>query len=211
MLEGQLANLLRMRLAANAAIVGIRPSQDIISVYEENEDSFSILSAFSNTSATPSVSLRVDGTWKPLTSVAQAVAISQHQIVERYKLLDRLITDPNNHKDLFGNSGRSMLQLKADDSTFVCFVNAAPKFHNQRSYITLTMEVEEAVLAPEEGVGAVGENLGFGRLRLRFEGAGAQTQRVASELFGWLNFWRNRLRTERWFDVDDDEEVEYTT
>ncbi|KAK6337227.1 hypothetical protein TWF718_010008 [Orbilia javanica] len=210
--EDIMANLLRTRVATNLAIVGMRPSQELISVYHEDIDNISILSAFGNIEISPSADIRIDGVWKFLSKATKEVSISQHRVVNRKNLAEILNQDSARPGSLFEDGGRSMLQFKCGNRNFTCYIRAAPKLHPQQTYTTLTMTVEDAVLSPPEnavGVHAVEEKLGSGRLRLRFEGGGRTVQRAASQSFGWFNFWRNRLKMKRWFDIEEDEKNEF--
>ncbi|KAK6526169.1 hypothetical protein TWF281_011204 [Arthrobotrys megalospora] len=210
--EDVMANLLRTRIATNLAIVGMRASQELISVYTEDMDTISILSAFGNIEISPSADLRIDGVWRYLSQATKEVSISQHRIVRRKDLAERLSQDSTRPGALFEESGRSMLQFKCGARNFTCYVRAAPKLHPEQTYITLTMGVDDAVLSPPEnavGIDAIEEKLGSGRLRLRFEGGGRAVQQAASQSFGWFNFWRNRLKMKRWFDIEEDERKEY--
>ncbi|KAK6343752.1 hypothetical protein TWF730_011340 [Orbilia blumenaviensis] len=210
--EDVMANLLRTRIATNLAIVGMRPGQELISVYTEDLDTISILSAFGNIEIFPSAEIRLDGVWKFLSPAIKEVSISQHRVVRRKDLAERLGQDPARPGVLFDDDGRSKLQFKCGNRNFICFVRAAPKLHPQQTYTTLTMGVDDAVLSPPEnavGIDAIEEKLGSGRLRLRFEGGGKTVQQVASRGFGWFNFWRNRLKMKRWFDIEEDERKEY--
>ncbi|KAF3279031.1 hypothetical protein TWF970_004140 [Orbilia oligospora] len=210
--EDVMANLLRIRVATNLAIVGMRSSQELISVYTEDMDTISILSAFGNIEISPSADIRIDGVWRFLSKVTKEVSISQHRIVRRKDLAERLSQESSRPGTLFEDSGRSMLQFKCGSRNFTCYVRAAPKIHPQQMYTTLTMAVEDAVLSPPEnavGIDAIEEKLGSGRLRLRFEGGGRTVQQSSSQSFGWFNFWRNRLKMRRWFDIGEDERKEY--
>ncbi|KAF3931624.1 hypothetical protein ABW20_dc0102979 [Dactylellina cionopaga] len=207
-----MAGLLRMRVATNLAIVGMRPPQELISVHTEDIDTISILAAFGNIDMSPSADIRIDGEWKFLSKATKEVSISQHRVVRRKELADRLSQDPSRHGSLFEHDGRSMLQFKSGERNFTCYVRVAPKLHPQHNYVTLTMEVDDAVLLPPENSATYGhseERLGSGRLRLRFAGGGKMTQQLASQSFGWFNFWRNRLKPKRWFEIDEDEKKEY--
>ncbi|KAK6508026.1 hypothetical protein TWF481_006446 [Arthrobotrys musiformis] len=210
--EDVMANLLRTRIATNLAIVGMRAGQELISVYTEDMDTISILSAFGNLEISPSADIRIDGVWKFLSKTTKEVSISQHRIVRRKGLAERLSQESSRPGALFEDSGRSMLQFKCGNRNFTCYVRAAPKIHPQQTYTTLTMGVDDAVLSPPEnavGIDAIEEKLGSGRLRLRFEGGGRTIQQSASHSFGWFNFWRNRLKMRRWFDIEEDERKEY--
>ncbi|KAF3942436.1 hypothetical protein ABW19_dt0206959 [Dactylella cylindrospora] len=208
--EDIMASLLRMRVATNLAIVGMRPSKDLISVHAEDSDIISVLEAFGNIEISPSADIRIDGQLRVLSKATKEVSISQHRTVRRNDLADRLSSDPNQHSHLFDGGGRSMLQFKAGDKNFTCFIKGAPRLHVEAEYITLTMQVDDAALASENNPGSLEERLGSGRLRLRFDGGGRSTRSTASQSYGWFNFWRNRLKMKRWFKVDDDEEEEYT-
>ncbi|KAJ6256249.1 hypothetical protein Dda_9084 [Drechslerella dactyloides] len=209
--EEIMANLLRMKTATNLAIVGMRSNPELISVHIEDVDTISILSAFGNIEISPSADMRIDGHWKYLSKSVKEVSISQHRIVRRRDLADRLTQDPSRHTNLFEDSGRSMLQFKCGEKNFTCYIRMAPKLHAQHDYVTLTMEVEDAVLLLDNALeyGSAEERLGSGRLRLRFDGASKATKLVASQSFGWFSFWRNRLNMRRWFEIDEDEEKEY--
>ncbi|KAK6537135.1 hypothetical protein TWF694_011333 [Orbilia ellipsospora] len=209
--EEVMSSLLRMRVATNLAIVGMRPSQDLISVHTEDIETISVLSAFGTIEVSPSADIRIDGEWRFLSQATKEVSISQHRIVRRRDLADRLSQDPSRTANLFEDGGRSMLQFKSGDRNFTCYVRAAPKLHPQDNYITLTMQVDDAVLLPPDNTIKYGreERLGTGRLRLRFDGANRATQQIASQSFGWFNFWRNRLKMRRWFDTEEDENKEY--
>ncbi|KAK6346494.1 hypothetical protein TWF696_006620 [Orbilia brochopaga] len=209
--EEIMANLLRMKTATNLAIVGMRSNPELISVHIEDLDTISILSAFGNIEISPSAEMRIDGRWKFLSKSIKEVSISQHRIVRRTDLAHRLTQDPSRHTDLFDDSGRSMLQFKCGDQSFTCYIRMAPKLHTQHDYVTLTMEIEDALLLSDNAAdySSAEERLGSGRLRLRFEGASKATKLVASQSFGWFSFWRNRLSMRRWFEIDEDEEPEF--
>ncbi|KAF3905300.1 hypothetical protein ABW21_db0209193 [Orbilia brochopaga] len=209
--EDIMANLLRMKTATNLAIVGMRSNPELISVHIEDVDTISILSAFGNIEISPSAEVRIDGRWKFLTKSIKEVSISQHRIVRRRELAERLTQDPGRHTNLFEDSGRSMLQFKCGDKSFTCYIRVAPKLHAQHDYVTLTMEIEDALLLLDNATeySSREERLGSGRLRLRFDGAGKATKLVASQSFGWFSFWRNRLSMRRWFEIDEDEETEF--
>ncbi|EPS44927.1 hypothetical protein H072_1088 [Dactylellina haptotyla CBS 200.50] len=209
--EEVMASLLRMRVATNLAIVGLRPSQEMISVHTEDVETISVISAFGNIEMSPSADIRIDGEWRFLSQATKEVSISQHRVVHRGNLADRLSQDPSRHGNLFNDGGKSMLQFKSGERNFTCYIRGAPKFHSQENYITLTMQVDDAVLLPPDNIVGynAGERLGSGKLRLRFEGGGRAVQQVASQSFGWFSFWRNRLKMKRWFNIDEDERKEY--
>src|SRR2546430_224014 len=134
---------------------------------------------FRNTEVTPEAMVRVGSSWITLGTSAKDLSISHHKTIRRGELVEQINKDPSNYRDLFKDSDCSTLQFKPDGmSDFTALIRSgrksSPTWHPNPHYITLTMQVEEAVHI--KAVHEV-ENFGSGKLKFKFNGSSTMTRK----------------------------------